>query len=129
MANDTDTIRSIMTLVGGGLGFVGAIIAFVNSRLQAASTTDARYKLHTHLFTALEVSLWFGGFIAALPFGSSEVGLWFILFAYIVHCFLFIRGRGQFARGEILALVLATGFVVTQLLLSVISRLINALGH
>ena len=129
MASDTDTIRSIMTLAGGALGFTGAIIVFVNSRLQAATTSDAKYELHTNLLTAFEVSLWFGGFLAAVAFGSFRVGLWFILFAYIVHCVLFLRGRSSFDRAEILALVVLTAGLVTMFLMSMLFRVLDNLGR
>jgi hypothetical protein len=129
MANDTETIRSILIFAGGALGFAGAVIAFVNSRLQRATTAAARYKLCINLLVGLESALWLGGFLAAAAFGSLRVGLWFIFFAYIVYCVLFLIGRGVSLRADILMLVICTGLLVVMFLLSIIDRLVSLQGR
>jgi hypothetical protein len=129
IANDAATIPSILTFAGGALGFLGAVIAFINSRLKRAKTVEARYSLYINLLSFLECSLWIGAFLAAIAFGSLRVGLWFMIFAYIIHCALFLVGRTNYVRIEVLMLALCTGFLVFMSLGYLIERIVDAQTH
>lgn len=124
---DADTIRAIMTLAAGVLAFAGAVLTFVNNRIQATSTPEAKQRLFSNLIAAAEGVLWFSGLISSITFNSLAVGLWFFLFAFAVHSLNFLRGHGGRIRIEILMLVISMGFVVMMVCFYFISQILDIL--
>ena len=124
---DSDTTRSILTLVAGLLAFSGAVLTFVNNRLLAASTPEAKERLIANLLASAEVGLWILGVVGSIALNSIVVALWFILPGFVLHCVGFLRVRGANLRFEILMLVLSAGFVVLMVCLYFVLRLSDVL--
>jgi hypothetical protein len=106
MNTEIEITRSAMTLAGGALGFAGACIAFMNSRLQAATTAEARKNLYDTLLVIVQLL----SFIAA--FGMLFIHWWWsgvgLLFgSFIIQCFRFIVFPGSDIRRDTLGLIIS----------------------
>lgn len=127
-SNDTEMIHSVLKFGAGALGFTGAMIVFINSRLQNAKTEEARNNLFANLFMVAEPVLLILGVIFLGLFESKAIGLGVVFLAYCIHCGLFLRGRSAFPKMDILVLAWQSIGMLALCLGVILSEMVTVIG-
>lgn len=118
MSIDVEMMKSAMSLAAGVLGFCSALLAFINSRLQAATTAEARKRLYSSLLSVVHLLTVCGAAVCWVVFSAPGVGVAFMVVAFLLQALQFLWFPTARWRVEVVALV-GVGFGVSVLVGSV----------
>jgi hypothetical protein len=120
-------MRSILVFSGGLLGFAGASVAFINTRLQNAKTQQDKNKLFTNLLMAAGLIFWIVGFVLLGLLITPWVGLSVLFVSYCIQCAIFIKAKSNTTKLDTLNMIWVSVIIATTLIFTLVSKLINGL--
>jgi hypothetical protein len=104
---DAETIRSVLTFLGGALAFSAVVIGIINAKLQKAKTAAAKERVISRTFGIAGACSPMIGIILCWGFGIETALVWFFCLGTVFVSLGYLYTAGPPRRVETLVLVVS----------------------
>jgi hypothetical protein len=131
---DAETIRSVLTFLGGALAFSAVVIGIINAKLQKAKTAAAKERVISRTFGIAGACCPIIGIVLYWGFGIETALVWFLCLSTVFVSLGYLYTAGAPRRAETLVLVVSwcgAALIITLHLISLglglIERIVGVL--
>lgn len=122
---DAESMKMLITVLTGSLGFIGGTLTFVNGRLNEAKTDDAKHGVYQKTWDWIATLLFLVG-TGISAFGQLyAAACGFYLIAFIIQTYLFLSRPHAATRVEIMMYSLQTSIIISIAVLSFVFSMFN----
>lgn len=121
---EADLLR-LFAVVGGTLAFIGALLNFVNGRLNEAKTDLARNQVYQKTWAWLSTVLFITGTIISSLWQYFAAASVLYVLAFIIQTYAFLKLQNNVSRIEIVFYSLQSAVVISLLVMSFVFSMFN----
>jgi len=122
-----DTINSAMTLAGGLLALLAAIVAAITITLPKEKTAAAIASLRAKIFGFIAVSSAIASAVSIVVFDSQRFALFFVFICTTLVSVNYLRGQRPASRAETFVLVIQIALLLAFAFMYFVARIVSLL--